>query len=172
MPVKSIAECSATLSTFIKLPFVIKTFVLTNFEWPLYTGFTVKLFLSYLSFLIDSVFLNFSSHDSLSSAMSFSDIWSLSTASSPPSTVTELFLDRGWIFDTPSNPIKWKNMSNQGKMFSWVWKPTDLLNLRQIRNPSGSKRECLFTMIFCCFFVMFFFFFFMGGGGDFFLEKH
>ena len=51
MQVKSIAECSkgsmlqrehsAILSAFIKLPVVIKTFVLSNFEWPLYTGFTV-----------------------------------------------------------------------------------------------------------------------------------
>ena len=29
------------LSTFIKLPFVIKNFVLSIFEWLLYTGFTV-----------------------------------------------------------------------------------------------------------------------------------
>ena len=46
MQVKSIAECSkgehsAILSTFIKLPFAIKTFVLSIFEWPLKTGFTV-----------------------------------------------------------------------------------------------------------------------------------
>ena len=34
-------EHSAMLSTFIKLPFVIKTFVLSIFEWPFYTGFTV-----------------------------------------------------------------------------------------------------------------------------------
>ena len=32
---------SAILSTFIKLPFVIKSFVLSIFEWPFYTGFTV-----------------------------------------------------------------------------------------------------------------------------------
>ena len=32
---------SAILSTFIKLPFVIKIFVLSIFEWPFYTGFTV-----------------------------------------------------------------------------------------------------------------------------------
>ena len=32
---------SAILLTFIKLPFVIKTFVLPIFEWPLKTGFTV-----------------------------------------------------------------------------------------------------------------------------------
>ena len=31
------------LSTFIKLPFVIKIFVLSIFEWPFYTGFTVEL---------------------------------------------------------------------------------------------------------------------------------
>ena len=32
---------SAILSTFIKLPVVIKIFVLSIFEWPFYTGFTV-----------------------------------------------------------------------------------------------------------------------------------
>ena len=32
---------SAILSTFIKLPFVIKNFILSIFEWPLKTGFTV-----------------------------------------------------------------------------------------------------------------------------------
>ena len=31
-------EHSAILSTFIKLPFVIKIFVLSIFEWPLKTG--------------------------------------------------------------------------------------------------------------------------------------
>ena len=34
-------EHSAILSTFIKLPFDFKTFVLFIFEWPLKTGFTV-----------------------------------------------------------------------------------------------------------------------------------
>ena len=34
-------EHFATLSTFIKLPFVIKMFVLSIFEWPFYTGFTL-----------------------------------------------------------------------------------------------------------------------------------
>ena len=34
-------EHSAILLTFIKQPFVIKTFVLSIFEWPFYTGFTV-----------------------------------------------------------------------------------------------------------------------------------
>ena len=45
MQVKSIAECSkghsAILLTFNKLPFVIKIFVLSIFEWPFYTGFTI-----------------------------------------------------------------------------------------------------------------------------------
>ena len=36
-------EHSAILSTFIKLPFVIEIFVLSIFEWPFYTGFTVFL---------------------------------------------------------------------------------------------------------------------------------
>ena len=34
-------EHSAILSTFIKLPIVIMIFVLSIFEWPFYTGFTV-----------------------------------------------------------------------------------------------------------------------------------
>ena len=34
-------EHSAILSTFIKLPIVIKIFILSIFEWPFYTGFTV-----------------------------------------------------------------------------------------------------------------------------------
>ena len=34
-------EHSAILSNFIKLPFVIKTCVLSIFEWPFYTGFYV-----------------------------------------------------------------------------------------------------------------------------------
>ena len=45
---QSTAECSLrvfcntfTLHKFIKLPFVFKTFVLSIFEWPLKTGFTV-----------------------------------------------------------------------------------------------------------------------------------
>ena len=49
MQVKSIAECSkmlqgehsAIVSTFIKLPYVIKIFVESIFEWPFNTGFTV-----------------------------------------------------------------------------------------------------------------------------------
>ena len=43
MQVKSIAEYSAILLTFIKLPFVIKIFVLSIFEWLVYTGFTVAI---------------------------------------------------------------------------------------------------------------------------------
>ena len=34
MQVKSIAEHSAILLTFFKLPFVVKTVVLSIFEWP------------------------------------------------------------------------------------------------------------------------------------------
>ena len=45
MQIKSIAEFqveqSAILSTFIKIPIVIKIFVLSIFEWSLYTDFTV-----------------------------------------------------------------------------------------------------------------------------------
>ena len=54
MQVKCIAECSnaAILLTFIKLPFVIKIFVLSIFEGPFYTGFTETL--SKVSVLMDS----------------------------------------------------------------------------------------------------------------------
>ena len=34
-------EHSAILPIFIKLPFIIRIFVLSIFEWPFYTGFTV-----------------------------------------------------------------------------------------------------------------------------------
>ena len=37
-------EHSAILSTFIKIPFVIKMFVLSIFEWPFYTCFTVLIY--------------------------------------------------------------------------------------------------------------------------------
>ena len=42
-------EHSAILSTLIKLPFVIKIFVLSIFEWPFYTGFTELLSLKVVS---------------------------------------------------------------------------------------------------------------------------
>ena len=38
-------EHSEKLLTFIKLPFVIKIFVLSIFEWPLKTGFTVTVWI-------------------------------------------------------------------------------------------------------------------------------
>ena len=44
-------------STFIKLPFVIKIFVLSIFEWQFYTGFTVYPGLSLSSNLKNSLFL-------------------------------------------------------------------------------------------------------------------
>ena len=49
MHVKNITECSkgsgafCNTLTFIQLPFVIKIFILSIFEWPYYTGFTVCL---------------------------------------------------------------------------------------------------------------------------------
>ena len=49
------ANCHAKeiLLTFIKLPFFIKIFVLSNFEWPFYTGFTALIFPSEISSPID-----------------------------------------------------------------------------------------------------------------------
>ena len=40
------------LSTFVKLPFVITTFVLSIFEWPFYTCFNVH---HYIKALIDNL---------------------------------------------------------------------------------------------------------------------
>ena len=40
-------EQSAILSTFIKLAFVVMNFVLSIFEWPFYTGFTVHQLIFY-----------------------------------------------------------------------------------------------------------------------------
>ena len=43
MQVRSIAECVLqVLLSYIMLPVVIKTFVLSIFEWPFYIGFTVQ----------------------------------------------------------------------------------------------------------------------------------
>ena len=44
-------EHSAILLTFIKLPFIIKIFGLSIFEWPLKTSFTVHIFISCLAFV-------------------------------------------------------------------------------------------------------------------------
>ena len=41
-------EHSAVLLTFIKLPFVFKTFVSSIFEWPFYTDFTLHVNYFYL----------------------------------------------------------------------------------------------------------------------------
>ena len=49
MQVESKAECS-----YVKLPFVIKIFVLSTSEWPLYTGFTVLLKLCITARLLHS----------------------------------------------------------------------------------------------------------------------
>ena len=47
-------EHSAILSTFIKLLFAIKIFVLSIFEWPFYTGLTVFLSLNVVLILANS----------------------------------------------------------------------------------------------------------------------
>ena len=47
MSQNALLEQSAILSTFITLQFVVKTFVLVIFKWPLETGFTVFLSLNY-----------------------------------------------------------------------------------------------------------------------------
>ena len=79
------------LSVYIRL-------LISVFFWPLPLFLTSPsmywaiLVFYYLSLLISSVFIIFCSQVSLSSSMSFSDILSLSMASSPPSIITESFL--------------------------------------------------------------------------------
>ena len=73
MQVKSIADCSkgehsAIFSTSIKLPFVIKIFVLSIFEWPFYTGFTVYTLGNHCT---GCVFQSLRMSDCLTSATSF-----------------------------------------------------------------------------------------------------
>ena len=56
-------EHSAILSTFIKLPMVIKIFVLSIFEWPFYTGFTVEIMIKLFAWI--HIVLSISYHLSL-----------------------------------------------------------------------------------------------------------
>ena len=61
----ALLEHSAILSTSIKRVFVIKTFVLSNFEWPLNTDFTVFYLTKYRTKLPDhlpSVFIYLKNH--------------------------------------------------------------------------------------------------------------
>ena len=80
-------EHSAILSTFIKLSFVIKIFVLSIFELPLKTGFTVTL-------LVNPTFclLNVSSSSSL--AVSFSHFCSSFIISSVSTSSEGAFVAR------------------------------------------------------------------------------
>ena len=48
-------EHSAIFLTFIKLPFVIKIFVLSILEWPLKAGFTVNATAKFIKFQLVSV---------------------------------------------------------------------------------------------------------------------
>ena len=48
-------EHSAILSTFIKLPMVIKIFVLSIFEWPFHRGFNVDLFHAFPLYTISTL---------------------------------------------------------------------------------------------------------------------
>ena len=50
-------EHSAKFSTFIKLPLVIKIFVLSIFDWPLKTGFTVQVFQICINFIKCKIFM-------------------------------------------------------------------------------------------------------------------
>ena len=64
-------EHSAILSIFIKVPFVVKTFVMSIFECPFYTGFTVLLIVpvdgAVLFYILDHTFL---SHKALKISLS------------------------------------------------------------------------------------------------------
>ena len=51
---------SAILPSFIKLPFVIKILVLSVFDWPFYTGFTVYTndYIQMTNFIMEGVTTN------------------------------------------------------------------------------------------------------------------
>ena len=69
-------EYSAILSTFIKLPFLIKIFVLSIFEWPFYTGFTVIPNTICLNSSFGSFYIKYVSVNSFSELFSFvSVLW-------------------------------------------------------------------------------------------------
>ena len=51
-------EHPAILSTFVKLPSVINLFILSIFEWPLKTGFTVLVKISDVDLLVKLQLLN------------------------------------------------------------------------------------------------------------------
>ena len=71
--VKSIAEHSAILLTFIKLPFVIKIFVLSVFEWSLKTGFIVFPFLVATGFYRTTEILDKTMIKSVTLALNFTE---------------------------------------------------------------------------------------------------
>ena len=52
-------EHSAILLTFIKQSFVIKIFVLSSFEWPFYTCFTVHFEFLSLVFILSYCYLSY-----------------------------------------------------------------------------------------------------------------
>ena len=58
-------EHSAILSTFIKVPGAIKTFVLSIFEWPFYTVFTVLHFINWAKSKLWSISKHASSQEKL-----------------------------------------------------------------------------------------------------------
>ena len=61
-------EHFAILSTYINLPFAIQIFVLSIFEWPFYTGFTV-----FLSLNVVFILANIADHDEMQLLLHF--IW-------------------------------------------------------------------------------------------------
>ena len=64
MLVKRITECSkGNILQYTKLPFVIKIFVLSIFEWPFYTGFTVLVYWSFIQNMAESTVSNISLKD-------------------------------------------------------------------------------------------------------------
>ena len=73
-----LGEHSAILSTFIKLQFVIKIFVLSTFEWLFYTGDTVhKLNLKLMNLMCRSTKSQLFGPSSCSSMVEISYIWDI-----------------------------------------------------------------------------------------------
>ena len=123
------------------------------------------------SFLIASVFRSFDSHDSFSSAISFSLSFSRSMASSPPSIVTEDFRDLDFVWrsciswrftedkacQTSVNSTQKKCFIVAGFFFK-TWDDFDLERSMLCHTPPPHWENLLSELPVCLFSLFFFFF--------------
>ena len=129
-------EHSAILSTFIKLSFVIKIFVLSIFEWPLKTGFTLyTLWALFLLQLMHDPYLGLKMCMCLFRILKlfFPDIFFriLSCTFSTPDTksaewlyqkINFLFLKQNICCAYSNEPSRWDGFEHQKYILNWMGK--------------------------------------------------